>query len=119
MNVSSAPPTGPSTPATAPRSPLTPGRSTLAPTFQPRFSAVQVSIHEGDQEHLIERLRRGDEVISLDSKVSFPLRRGDVVTISLGGGGGYGPPAERPAALIARDLEDGIITRRLVDSWAG
>ncbi len=63
-------------------------------------------------------VQRGGDVINLDSKVSFPLRRGDIVTISLGGGGGYGEPAERPAALIARDLEDGIITRSLADSWA-
>jgi predicted acylesterase/phospholipase RssA len=64
-----------------------------------------------------EVLRAG-QVIQLDSKSSFPLLRGDIVTISLGGGGGYGAPADRPAALIQRDLEDGIITKELAESWA-
>ena len=31
----------------------------LCHAFQQRFSAVLVSIHEGDQEHMIDRLRRG------------------------------------------------------------
>lgn len=64
-----------------------------------------------------EVLRAG-KVIQLESKASFPLLRGDIVTISLGGGGGYGAPADRPAALIQRDLEDGIITKELAESWA-
>ncbi|NDG49693.1 MAG: hydantoinase B/oxoprolinase family protein [Rhodospirillales bacterium] len=64
-----------------------------------------------------EVLRAG-QVIQLDSKSSFPLLRGDIVTISLGGGGGYGAPADRMAALIQRDLEDGIITKELAESWA-
>ena len=48
----------------------------------------------------------------------FALRRGDIVTISLGGGGGYGAPAQRPAALIQRDLEDGIISPARAAAWA-
>jgi len=63
-------------------------------------------------------VRRDGEVINLSSKASFPLKKGDLVTIKLGGGGGYGAPAERPAALIQRDLEDGIITQELAESWA-
>jgi len=65
-----------------------------------------------------EVLRAG-QVIALDSKTSFPLLKGDIVTISLGGGGGYGMPGERPTALIQRDLEDGIITPELAEHWAG
>ena len=92
----------------------------LVSYYSDRFTGAASGLFGGGQGASGQcEVRRGDEVISLDSKVSFPLRRGDVVTISLGGGGGYGPPAERPAALIARDLEDGIITRRLADSWAG
>lgn len=60
---------------------------------------------------------RGGETISLASKAAFPLLKGDVVTISLGGGGGYGAPGDRPAALIQRDLEDGIISRELAEAW--
>jgi N-methylhydantoinase B len=38
------------------------------------------------------------------------LRRGDVVTIAPGGGGGYGDPARRPAAMAEDDLADGLVT---------
>ncbi|MBR0644926.1 hydantoinase B/oxoprolinase family protein [Plastoroseomonas hellenica] len=62
---------------------------------------------------------RDGEAIHLRSKDAFALKRGDVVTISLGGGGGYGAPAERPVALIQRDLEDGIISAERAANWAG
>ncbi|HYF07201.1 MAG TPA: hydantoinase B/oxoprolinase family protein [Acetobacteraceae bacterium] len=54
---------------------------------------------------------RGGQPMALKSKDQVELRKGDVVTLALGGGGGYGDPAERPAAAIARDIEDGIVTR--------
>jgi N-methylhydantoinase B len=54
---------------------------------------------------------RGGQRMPLRSKDSVELRKGDVVTLSLGGGGGYGDPAQRPAAAIARDREDGLVTR--------
>jgi N-methylhydantoinase B len=46
------------------------------------------------------------------------LQRGDIVTLGLGGGGGYGPPSERSKATIALDLEDGIISDSLARNWA-
>ncbi|MCW5746391.1 MAG: hydantoinase B/oxoprolinase family protein [Alphaproteobacteria bacterium] len=48
---------------------------------------------------------------SLRSKAAVELRRGDVVEMSVGGGGGYGHPDQRSDALIDRDLQDGILTR--------
>jgi DNA-binding transcriptional LysR family regulator len=44
----------------------------LCHAFQQRFSAVQVSIHEGDQEHLIDRLRRGEIDILLTYDLQVP-----------------------------------------------
>ena len=44
----------------------------LCHAFQQRFPAVQVSIHEGDQEHLIDRLRRGEIDISLTYDLQVP-----------------------------------------------
>lgn len=64
-----------------------------------------------------EVLRDG-AVIRLSSKETFALQRGDVVTISLGGGGGYGRPADRPAAMIQQDLEDGMISAELAARWS-
>ncbi len=53
---------------------------------------------------------RAGATIPVRSKDSVALQAGDVVRLSLGGGGGYGPPASRAAAALARDLEDGIVT---------
>lgn len=57
-------------------------------------------------------LTRADgSVEALRSKVSgVPVRAGDVITIETSGGGGWGDPAERPAARIAADLADGMVT---------
>lgn len=47
----------------------------------------------------------------LASKITgVELRRGDRVRIASPGGGGYGDPAERPAAALARDLRLGYVT---------
>jgi N-methylhydantoinase B len=53
---------------------------------------------------------RGGQRIKLRSKDQFELRKGDVVTLALGGGGGYGDPAERDADALARDVEDGLVS---------
>jgi N-methylhydantoinase B len=38
------------------------------------------------------------------------LRRGDLVRLVTGTGGGYGDPREREPALVRADLRDGLIT---------
>jgi N-methylhydantoinase B len=42
---------------------------------------------------------------------AFPLQRGDVVVMRSSGGGGYGDALDRPASLVARDVEDGSVSR--------
>jgi len=56
-----------------------------------------------------EVLRDG-RTIALRSKDTLELRRGDIVSIILGGGGGYGPAVERDAAAHAMDVADGLIS---------
>ena len=51
---------------------------------------------------------RGGQKIPLRSKQQFPLSRGDRLVVRTGGGGGYGPPGERDAALAERDRMDGF-----------
>jgi len=63
-------------------------------------------------------VERGGETIALRSKTAFDLLPGDIVTIAVGGGGGYGSPDRRPAAWIERDREDGIITAERAASWS-
>lgn len=42
--------------------------------------------------------------------VNLKLKRGDVFSMWTQGGGGYGRPAERDPAAVARDLREGKVT---------
>jgi N-methylhydantoinase B len=53
-------------------------------------------------------VERGGQKIPLASKQQFPLVPGDRLVVRTGGGGGYGPVAERPAVLAASDQADGF-----------
>jgi len=55
---------------------------------------------------------RGNQRLDLRSKDQTELRKGDVVTLALGGGGGYGDPAARGAAALERDVADGLVAPR-------
>ena len=60
---------------------------------------------------------RGNERINVRSKDMLELQPGDIVALSLGGGGGYGDPAARSLAAIERDVEDGIISPGQAAAW--
>lgn len=92
----------------------------LVSHYSDRFTGQAAGLFGGAQgaSGSCEVLRNG-ETLHLRSKDSFGLLRGDVVTINLGGGGGYGDPGERAPDLIQRDLEDGIITGARAQNWAG
>jgi N-methylhydantoinase B len=53
--------------------------------------------------------KSGDKKIMYKSK-AYPLEPGDAIIVETGGGGGYGPPSERPRELIERDLRRGYVT---------
>jgi len=38
------------------------------------------------------------------------LRRGDVLLIETGGGGGHGHPFDRPAGQVMQDIRDGFVS---------
>lgn len=57
-------------------------------------------------------IQRGGQRMAMKSKDQVELRKGDIVTLALGGGGGYGDPAARPEAARQRDFEDGLVTAR-------
>jgi len=57
--------------------------------------------------HLVRRAGGAEEV--LPSKHTTHLRRGDVLVMQTPGGAGYGDPAERDPAAVARDRERGLL----------
>ena len=63
------------------------------------------------------QIARDGETISIPSKGSVALRKGDVVTFALGGGGGYGDPADRDPRLIEEESADSLITPDLAARW--
>jgi N-methylhydantoinase B len=42
---------------------------------------------------------------------NYLLQPGDRVRMATGGGGGYGPPTERPVELVQRDVTRGFVSR--------
>ena len=65
-----------------------------------------------------EILRDG-EIIPFHSKDGKILRKGDILTIYTAGGAGYGNPAERSAAEVRRDVEQGFLTAATARSVYG
>lgn len=55
-------------------------------------------------------LERGGQHIPVRGKDNRDLRRGDLVVVESCGGGGFGPPAERPAELVQTDLWNGYMS---------
>jgi N-methylhydantoinase B len=53
--------------------------------------------------------KTGETKIIHKSK-GYPLQPGDAIIVETGGGGGYGPPSERPRELIERDLRRGYVS---------
>ncbi|HEX4836475.1 MAG TPA: hydantoinase B/oxoprolinase family protein [bacterium] len=53
---------------------------------------------------------RNEHSVPVRGKENRDLRRGDLILVESCGGGGFGPPAERPAALSQADLWNGYVT---------
>lgn len=53
---------------------------------------------------------RAGERGAVGGKENRDLRRGDLIVLESSGGGGYGPPEERPAELLRADLANGFVT---------
>ena len=56
----------------------------------------------------------GETEIIYKSK-AYPLQPGDQIIVETGGGGGYGPPSERPRELVDRDLRRGYVSGEAAD----
>lgn len=58
-----------------------------------------------------QELQAAFDLLSPSKFYNVGLKAGDVLVISGGGGGGYGDPAKRDPAAIARDRLEGYVTR--------
>jgi N-methylhydantoinase B len=64
-------------------------------------------------------LNPAGEAEVLHSKQVKRLKRGDVLSIQLCGGGGFGDPAERDPAAVREDVADGYISAEAAARWKG
>jgi len=55
-------------------------------------------------------LERGAERVAVRGKENRDLVQNDLIVVESSGGGGYGPPEDRPADLSRADLADGFVT---------
>ncbi|MBT5895018.1 MAG: hydantoinase B/oxoprolinase family protein [Rhodospirillaceae bacterium] len=80
-------------------------------TYSDRFRLAPEGLFGGaDGARASTQVLRGDKVINLPSKISYPLEKGDILVIRTGGGAGYGEPGERAAGDVERDLRDGFMS---------
>ncbi|MCC7274726.1 MAG: hydantoinase B/oxoprolinase family protein [Alphaproteobacteria bacterium] len=63
------------------------------------------------------RILRGKEVIPIASKSATAVRKGDIVEVLLGGGGGYGRPELRNPVDVDRDVADGLLLPATAGRW--
>lgn len=79
--------------------------------YSDRFRSLPEGLFGGRQgTHGFCEIHRGNDVIRLKSKDKTTLRKGDVVTLAVGGGGGYGPPSLRTSVRRETDLAEGYMT---------
>jgi N-methylhydantoinase B len=80
-------------------------------TYSDRFTIAPSGIFGGENGQTGRcEVRRGAEIIPLHSKASMDLQKGDVLSIHVGGGGGYGDTTDRARAAIEQDIDDGLIS---------
>ena len=80
-------------------------------TYGDRFRVAPEGLFGGAAgRHAETLLERDGKTRRIDSKISLDLKRGDLLIMRTGGGGGYGLPDERTAARQQRDLAQGLMT---------
>ena len=80
-------------------------------TYGDRFRNPPEGIFGGGAgRHAENLIERGGEILSLSSKATVDLEKGDLLIIRTGGGGGYGDARERKKKLILHDVQEGLTT---------
>ncbi len=81
-------------------------------TYGDRFRIAAEGVFGGGPgRHAENLIERDGETISVGSKAAVDLKKGDLLIMRTGGGGGYGEPIQRDERLAARDSEEGLTTQ--------
>ena len=81
-------------------------------TYGDRFRIAAEGVFGGGPgRHAENLIERDGETISVGSKAGVELKKGDLLIMRTGGGGGYGEPIQRDERLAARDSEEGLTTQ--------
>ena len=81
-------------------------------TYGDRFRIAAEGVFGGGPgRHAENLIERDGETISVGSKAGVELKKGDLLIMRTGGGGGYGDPSQRDERLTARDSEEGLTTQ--------
>ena len=80
-------------------------------TYGDRFRIAPEGVFGGGPgRHAENLIERDGETIRVGSKAGVELKKGDLLIMRTGGGGGYGDTIERDEKLKVRDLEEGLTT---------
>lgn len=80
-------------------------------TYSDRFRLSSDGLFGGGPgKNAVTFLKRDGDLQKLSSKGKFDLKKGDVLMIATGGGGGYGNATKRSAAKIDRDLSEDFVS---------
>ena len=80
-------------------------------TYGDRFRIAPEGVFGGGPgRHAENLIERDGEIIRVGSKAGVELKKGDLLIMRTGGGGGYGDVTERDARMNARDIEEGLTT---------
>ncbi|NYZ14387.1 hydantoinase B/oxoprolinase family protein [Azospirillum sp. RWY-5-1] len=80
-------------------------------SYSDRFKVAPWGLHGGQPgQHSRFFVEREGTPIHLPSKGNTTLGKGDRLIIETAGGGGFGPPAKRDRALVAREVAEGLLS---------
>ena len=78
-------------------------------TYGDRFRIAPEGVFGGGPgRHAENLIERDGEIIRVGSKAGVELKKGDLLIMRTGGGGGYGEAVERDDRMAARDLVEGL-----------